>query len=186
MVARHDRQQYIPFIKPLLNGLRSARDTSSRHRYASDPGSRIPAETLALAPDAHALRWGFDMSDGREVINIAGNLQATNTSGYTIRISAIRLVKPNKAEVLTRVVTVEDAESGAYSAENMIPPRRIGKVSFFIAVKPVTAAPGEVLEADIGVLDQFANEHTLRGLQFEFAGPHLLLHSPSTQPVALS
>jgi|HubBroStandDraft_6_1064221.scaffolds.fasta_scaffold707052_1 hypothetical protein len=186
MVTRHDRQQYIPFIKPLLNGLRSARDTSSRHRYASDPGSRIPAETLALAADAHALRWGFDMSDGKEVINIAGNLQATNTSGYTIRISAIRLVKPNKAEVLTRVVTVEDAESGAYSAENMIPPRRIGKVSFFIAVKPVTAAPGEVLEADIGVLDQFANEHTLRELQFEFAGPHLLLHSPSTQPVALS
>jgi hypothetical protein len=174
MVARH-----------LFNGLRSARDIFSRHRYASDPGQRVPTETLAIAPDA--LRWGFDMSDGKEVMSIAGNLQATNTCGYTIRISAIRLLRPSDAEVLAHVVSVEDSESGAHSEQKLIPPRRVGEVSFVMAVKPVkAAAPGEVLEADIGILDQFANEHTLRGLQFEFAGPHLLLHSPSTQPEALS
>jgi hypothetical protein len=184
MVPRQDREQFIPFIKPLFNGLRSARDVFSRSRTSSDPGLRIPAETLALLPDAHALRWGLDLSEGKEVMSLAGNLQATNTSGYTIRISAIRLLKPSETEVLARVVTVEDAESGAHSAQNMISPQHIGEVSFLIAVQPVTAVPGQTLEADIGVIDQFANEHVLRGLQFEFAGAHELHHSPAARPMA--
>jgi len=55
------------------------------------PAARIPAETLALAPDAPTRYVGglICRMAGR-VINIAGNLQAANTSGYTIRISAIR------------------------------------------------------------------------------------------------
>lgn len=172
-----DIEHLIPLIKPLFDGLRSARDCFRR-----DPDKRsrhaikIPKQTLILLPPIgpHLLRWGLGRAGDKPAMQITGSLQATNTSSYAIRVSGIKLMEPHGGDIVTRMATVEDPETGMHSPKNMIRPGFIGEISFMFFITPVIAQPGQPLKGRISITDQFGNEHVLGDLQFLFIGPEKL------------
>src|ERR1700675_1445840 len=107
MISFQDIEQFIPFIKPLFAGLRSARDFFRRDQK-SQHSIDIPKKTLILLPDihTHSLRWGLGKAGETEAMQISGLLQATNISRYAIRLSGIHLLQPTSVQILTRIVTV--------------------------------------------------------------------------------
>ena len=93
MITLQDAEQFIPFIKPLFDGLRSARDLFRRDRHEKPEHSiEIPRKTLILLRDVypHALCWGLARVGDKNGMQLTGHLQATNTSKYGIRASGIR------------------------------------------------------------------------------------------------
>jgi hypothetical protein len=90
MITRHDVEQLIPIIKPLFDGMRSARDFFRRNpdRKKSDHDIEIPKKkTLIFLPEIHpfALGWGLAKIGEKPGMQITARLQATNTSKYGIR-----------------------------------------------------------------------------------------------------
>jgi hypothetical protein len=179
MLTLHDVEQFIPFIKPLFDGLRSARDFfKSGASKKSTHSIQIPKQTLILLPDnkPYALQWSLGKYGAKEAMQIDGVLQATNTSPYAIRPADIRLLKPKRLDVLHHMVAVTAYESRMQSAEeNLIQAGHIGQISFMIVVTPVKAVAGKPLRATIVMLDQFRNEHVVRNLEFKFIGLEKLL-----------
>lgn len=177
MIGLQDIEQLIPFIKPLFDGLRSARDFFKRDTAKDTPhGIKIPKQTLILLPDInpHQLRWGLGKVGDKPAMQITGTLQATNTSPYAIRIGGIKLLEPSGGELVTRMVTVENPETGMHSQRNMIQPGYIGEIAFLFFLTPVIATPGRPLIGALSITDQFGNEHIVRHLQFMFFGPEKL------------
>ena len=167
-------EQFLPFLKPVLDGLRSVGDWYKRLRRPKH-GMVIPKQTLILLPSAsggpYALHWGLGNAGNVQGMQIGGRLQATNTSSYGVRCSGLKLLKPKGVELFTQHLSVLDPETGTSSSIVMIPSRSIGELSFLFFVTPVTATPGKTLVASIAVVDQFGNEHSLRNLQFKYLGP---------------
>jgi hypothetical protein len=175
MISSQDIEQFIPFIKPLFDGLRAARDFFRRDRRP-EHAIGIPQKTLILLPDVHthALRWCLGKAGEKEAMQISGSLQGTNTSRYAVRAADIKLLEPTRVAVLTQTITIGDPESGMHSTWHLIPAGHIGELSFMFFVTPVVGTPGRPLTATISVLDQFGNEHVMRDLQFKFMGPEKL------------
>jgi hypothetical protein len=173
VITLQDAKQFIPFIKPLFDGLRSARDLFRRDRQEKPEHSiDIPRKTLILLPEIypHALCWGLAKVGDRNGMQLTGHLQATNTSKYGIRASGIRLVEPAGVEIFTQIVSIEDPETGVSGPKYLIPAQSIGELHFMFIVIPVTGTPGTTLTSTIAVLDQFGNEHVARNLQLRFIG----------------
>lgn len=91
MITLHDVEQLIPIIKPLFDGMRSARDFVRRNpdRKKSAHDIEIPKKTLIFLPETHpfALGWGLAKIGEKPGMLITARLQATNTSKYGIRPS---------------------------------------------------------------------------------------------------
>ncbi len=176
MISWRDVEQFIPFIKPLFDGLRSARDLlTGRNSKKSAHCISIPKQTLVLLPDirSHALNWGLGKDGLNEGMQITGLLQATNTSPYAIRPAGIRLLEPKGVDIVTQSVVVF-FERKIDSANNLIPAGQIGEIHFMLFVTPLAGVAGKSLRAAILILDQFGNEHVVRDLKFKFVGPEKL------------
>jgi hypothetical protein len=175
VISLQDIEQFIPFLKPLFDGLRSAKELFKREpKKESDHSIDIPKMTLILLPGIHpnAMLWGFGKVGEIEGIQISGHIQATNTSKYHIKIAGVKLVEPRGGEVVTHMATVEDPESGMHSSDHMIMTRSIGEVSvmFFVIPVPREATRGQPLSATVALTDQFGNSHVSE-FQFRYIGP---------------
>ncbi len=87
MISLQEVQQFIPFIKPLFDGLRPVRDLFKRGASKKSVHSiQIPKQTLILLPGIHpySLKWGLGKHGATEAMQISGVLRATNTSPYVI------------------------------------------------------------------------------------------------------
>jgi hypothetical protein len=163
----------VPLAKPILDALKSARDL---FRGNPKPANSIdiPKRTLIILPDSHShsLIWGLATIDSQDSngMQISGRLQATNISNYAIRAAGIRVLKPRRLEIVTQLVTVEDAETGMHGSKNMIPRASIGEVSFTIIAKPIAGTPGKPIKCSIAIIDQFGNANVARNLEFKFVG----------------
>ena len=174
MISLQDIEQVIPFIKPLFDGLRSARGFFTRSKpKKSEHSIDIPKQTLILLPDVnpHALRWSRAKWGDKEGMQINGRLQATNTSPFGIRAAGIRLLSPAGVEPIMQMVSTKDHDSGVYDTKHLIPARSIGDLIFNLHVMPITGTLGEPLTIAISVLDQFGNEHVRRNLECRYIGP---------------
>ena len=100
-------------------------------------------------------------------MQINGDLQATNTSNYNIRLAGIKLLEPAGVEILAQMALVKDHKTGYSSPDYLIPTRSIGDVGFMFFAVPATGVPGKPLKAAISILDQFGNEHVLRKLYWQ-------------------
>jgi hypothetical protein len=170
----HDVEQFIPFIKPLFDGLRSARDFFTRDKTKKPEHSiEIPKKTLILIPGIQptSLLWGLGKAGAKGGMQINGDLQATNTSNYNIRLAGIKLLEPAGVEILAQMALVKDHKTGYSSSDYLIPTRSIGDVGFMFFAVPATGVPGKPLKAAISILDQFGNEHVLRNLICKYIGP---------------
>jgi len=174
VISFQDIEQFIPFIKPLFEGLRSARDFLARNPdRKTDHDIQIPKQTLIVMPEGriNALWWGMGTAAGKPAMQIVGDFQATNTSHYAIRISGMNFIRPRNVEVLLQRVTVEDAKTGMHSSKNFIPKRAIGELRMMFFIAPPICHDGETLVTDISFIDQFNNEHVLNDLRFRHIGP---------------
>jgi hypothetical protein len=171
MITLHDVEQLIPFIKPLFEGMRSAREFFRRspNPKKSDQAIDIPKKTLILLPQIHpfALAWCLAKIGEKPGMQITARLQATNTSQYGIRPSGVKLLEPKGVEIVQQYALADGAPDDG--STNIIPARSIGRVSLHFIVTPVTATPGQSLQAKILILDQFGNEHPL-DLECKFIG----------------
>jgi hypothetical protein len=159
----HDVEQFIPYIKPLIEGTRTLRDFFRRtpDRKKSDHAIEIPKKTLIFLPEIHpfALAWGLAKIGEKTGMQITARLQATNTSKYGIRPSGAKLLNPKRVEIVQHMLCVDQPDSGMYASTDIIPPRSIGRIALHFIATPVTATPGQSLQAKILILDQFGNEH---------------------------
>ena len=67
-------------------------------------------------------------------------------------------------------VLVSSHESNMYSQKNVIPDGSIADLRFSFYVQPPVRKEGEVFKADVAIVDQFGNEHWLKGLEFPYVG----------------
>jgi hypothetical protein len=173
MITFQDIEQFIPFIKPLFDGLRSAKDFFHRDRRQSEHALEIPKQTLIIMPEARmsALWWGMGTANAKPAMQIVGDFQATNTSPYAIRISGIELLRPHNLEILMQMIMVDDIQTGLYGSKNLIPSSAIGELRVMFFIAPPVCAEGEIFAADLSFRDQFNNQHVLKGLQFRHIGP---------------
>jgi hypothetical protein len=182
MITLQDVEQFIPLLKPLFDGMRSARDLFRRDpdrkklaaEHASEHAIEIPKKTLIFLPEIHPFAVAWSLAKIRETpaMQITARLQATNTSKYGIRPSAAKLVEPNDVEIVQQMVHTQDPDSGMYGT-NIIPPHSIGQVSLVFIVTPLTTTPGQSLKTSLLILDQFGNEHAVH-LEHKFIGPETI------------
>jgi hypothetical protein len=167
MITQQDIEQAIPFIKPLFDGLRSAKDFFKRdHKKSGEHDLEIPKKTLILLPDVRpfSLRWTPVEMGTKEAMQLFGKLQATNTSKFNIRPSGLKLLRPHGVEIQNLMLFTS-------TDENFILKRSIGEIIFGFWIAPVVADPGASLAVIVSILDQFGNEHVTKDLVMRYAGP---------------
>jgi hypothetical protein len=126
----------------------------------------VPTKTVILIPVARpdALWWHMGSMDSRPVMQIAGDLSATNISKFEIVLMGAKLRKP-KASGLALV-----SERGSHicTQKNAIPLGAVSDLRFDFFVQPPSREKGEPFKADVAIIDQFGNEHWLKGLKFPY------------------
>jgi hypothetical protein len=127
---------------------------------------RVPKRPLILIPDTNpfALRWGIVTApDGSEVgIHLSLTFQATNIASCKVRPSYVRVNWPRNIEIIQKHISTTQES-------NLIGPRQIGEVWISLLLRPSWVKPGDDLPIQIGVIDQFNNQHRLK-LRCRFAG----------------
>jgi hypothetical protein len=135
MISLQEVEQFIPFIKPLFDGLHSLRDLFKRGASEKSVHSiQIPKQTLILLPGIHpyALKWGLGKHGATEAMQISGVLRGTNTSPYGIRAAGIRLLEPKGVDIVTQMVTVDSAKRMHHSKISFEPDKLGGFISRFL------------------------------------------------------
>ncbi|MDO8329023.1 MAG: hypothetical protein Q7T36_00960 [Fluviicoccus sp.] len=65
-------------------------------------------------------------------------------------------------------VLVRANDSNEYSQKHRIPRGGISDLRFTFFVQPPVREEGTLFKADIAIIDQFGNEHWLKGLEFQY------------------
>jgi hypothetical protein len=126
----------------------------------------VPARTMVLIPASrsNALWWHMGSVGSEPAMQIVGDLNVTNISKYGIFVMGAKLRKPKAVgHALVRA-----QNSNLYDSTDMIPEGAVSELRFDFFVQPPVRKPGETFKADLAILDQFGNEHWLKGLEFPY------------------
>jgi hypothetical protein len=128
----------------------------------------VPKKTLILMPASqpNALWWHMGSRGDRPAMQIVGDLNATNISRYCVSVMGAKLRKPRA--IGDALVSAHD-DSGIYSTKNIIPQRGVSDLRFSFFVQPPVCEKGKPFKADVAIIDQFGNEHWLKGLEFQYS-----------------
>ena len=128
----------------------------------------VPTKTVILIPVTrqNALWWGMGSMDNQPMMQIVGDLHVTNISKVGVILMGARMRKPKA----TGHALVSSSTSRAYSQKNVIPVGSVSDLRFDFYVQPPVREKGELFKADIAIIDQFGNEHWLKGLEFPYLG----------------
>lgn len=126
----------------------------------------IPYKTMILIPVSrtNALWWHMGSMGDQPAMQIVGNLNVTNISKYNVVVMGAKLRKPKA--VGHAMVRAHD--SNVYGSKHHIPDGGISDLSFDFFVQPPVCEAGKAFKADIAIIDQFGNEHWLKGLEFPY------------------
>lgn len=126
----------------------------------------IPKKTLILIPVSrqNALWWHMGSTGNQTVMQIVGDLNVTNISKYDVFVMGARLRKPKAVGH----VLVHAHDSDMYDSKHMIPQGAISDLRFDLFVQPPVREKGKPFKADVAIVDQFGNEHWLKGLEFSY------------------
>lgn len=124
----------------------------------------VPKKTIILIPAArpNAFWWHMGSVGDKPAMQIVGDLNVTNISTHGVFLMGARLRKPKAIGH----VAVRAANSNLYSSNHVIPPRSLTDLRFDFFVQPPTRKSGQMLKADVAVVDQFGNEHWLKKVEF--------------------
>ena len=97
-------------------------------------------------------------------MQIVGDLNVTNISHYDVCVMGVKLKKPKAAGH----AVVRAQNSNLYGSSHIIPQCGISDLRFDFFVQPPVRKSGERFKADVAIIDQFGNEHWLKGLEFPY------------------
>lgn len=126
----------------------------------------VPTKTMILIPVSResALWWHMGEMKGQPMMQIVGDLNVTNISKFGVIVMGARMRKPKA----TGHAMVSSHESQLYSSKNVIPVGAVSDLSFDFYVQPPVREKGNPFKADVAIIDQFGNEHWLKGLEFPY------------------
>lgn len=126
----------------------------------------VPAKTMVLIPvsGSNALWWHMGAVGKQPAMQIVGDLNVTNISHYDVCVMGVKLKKPKA----TGHAVVRAQNSKLYSSSHIIPQGGLSDLRFDFFVQPSVRKVGERFTADVAIIDQFGNEHWLKGLEFSY------------------
>lgn len=126
----------------------------------------VPSKTMVLIPvsRSNALWWHMGSMGDQPAMQIVGDLNITNISKYDVVVMGAKLRKPKA--VGHALVRAHD--SSMYSSKHSIPQGSISDLRFDFFVQPPVREVGKLFKADVAIIDQFGNEHWLKGLEFPY------------------
>jgi hypothetical protein len=126
----------------------------------------VPSKTMILMPMArqNALWWHMGAMGDQPAMQIVGDLNVTNISKYGVFVMGAKLRKPKAVGH----ALVHGHDSDMYSTKNIIPQGGVSDLRFDFFVQPPVREKGQPFKADVAIIDQFGNEHWLRGLEFPY------------------
>jgi hypothetical protein len=128
--------------------------------------AEIPKKTIIVPPNPSRLAtwWHMGSSAGKPAMQVVGrSFKVTNITKYSIFLCAAKMKKPR----LLGHVSVKESK-GQYHGFYEIPPTGISDLSFDFWVIPPFKNQGESFKADVAIIDQFGNEHWVKGIEFVY------------------
>ncbi|MHB8405787.1 MAG: hypothetical protein ACYDCJ_10230 [Gammaproteobacteria bacterium] len=126
--------------------------------------TNVPKKTLILIPVSrqNALWWHMGSMGDQPAMQIVGDLNVTNISKYGVFVMGAKLRKPKAiGHALVRA-----HDSNMYSTKHVILKGGVSDLRFDFFVQPPVREKGKLFRADVAIVDQFGNEHWLKGLEF--------------------
>jgi hypothetical protein len=116
--------------------------------------SHLPKQTLILLPAQQHTPFSWHLGKQRDQpsMQVSAHVQVTNIVKGDILLSGARLRKPS---VRGQILGGKIVEAGG-----------VAEVMMLLWIQPPIKKPGEVLIADVCILDQFGNEHWLKKAEF--------------------
>lgn len=127
----------------------------------------VPSKTMVLIPVArqNALWWHMGAMGDQPAMQIVGDLNVTNISKYGVFVMGAKLKKPKAiGHALVRA-----HDSNMYGTKHVIPQGGVSDLRFDFFVQPPMRQKGQLFKADVAIIDQFGNEHWLKGLEFPYS-----------------
>mgnify|MGYP003386150400 CR=1 FL=1 len=126
----------------------------------------VPSKTMILLPVSHqnAIWWHMGSMGDQPAMQIVGDLNVTNISKYNVVVMGAKLRKPKA--VGHAMVRAHD--SNIYGQKHAIPQGGISDLRFDFFVQPPVIEEGKLFKADVAIIDQFGNEHWLKGMEFPY------------------
>lgn len=126
----------------------------------------VPSKTMVLIPVSrqNALWWHMGAMGDQPAMQIVGDLNVTNISKYGVFVMGARLRKPK----VVGHALVRAHDSNVYGSNNIIPQSGVSDLRFDFFVQPPMREAGQSFKADVAIIDQFGNEHWLKGLEFPY------------------
>ena len=127
----------------------------------------VPSKTMVLIPvsRSNAVWWHMGAMGDQPAMQIVGDLNVTNISKYGVFVMGAKLRKPKA--VGHALVRAHD--ENIYSTKHVIPQGAVSDVRFDFFVQPPVCEKGKPFKADVAIIDQFGNEHWLKGLEFPYS-----------------
>lgn len=131
----------------------------------SDAIHNIPRKTLVLLPKANpnSTWWHMGGIGGEPAMQIVGHFTVTNISKFSILPTLVKMKKP---KILGHVMCKKMDENiyGGY----MIPEGGTTDLSYDFWITPPIKEKDESFKANIAFVDQFGNEHWVKGVEFPY------------------
>jgi len=139
-------------------------------RVQPAPSSGTPQRTVILIPEVqiNSLWWHQGSQAGRPALQVVGDFNITNTWTLPVKLAAakLRYREGLRRKTVLGMVDVKDFASHYHGRYAMLPNAMTpARVHFFAA--NTTREETRPLVADIAVVDQFGNEHWIKGLTFK-------------------
>ncbi len=133
---------------------------------AKDDGSiLIPKRTLALVAKGtgHEIWWHMGKVGEDPAMQIVAHFTATNISKFGVLPISAKMKKP---KYFGHVMAWKPDENiyGSY----IIPKGVITELNVDFWISPPVKKEGEMFKADIAIIDQFGNEHWIKGVEFRY------------------
>jgi hypothetical protein len=127
---------------------------------------KIPKKTIIIIPlpREKSSWWHMGSSSGKPAMQVVGHFKVTNITKYNILLTAAKMRKPK----LLGHILVKDTES-QYHGSYPIPGGATTDMTIDFWIMPPVREKGATFITDIAILDQFANEHWIKKVEFEYS-----------------
>ena len=127
---------------------------------------KVPRETIRVLPQLRAQWWSMGTLDGKPAMHIVGDWFVTNITGENIRILGTRLISPR----VEGMVDVKQSDRNIFGGYPIFP-RVTTEIRADFWIQPPIRKEGEDFKMGLVLIDQFKNEHKVKGVIFKGPKP---------------
>jgi hypothetical protein len=125
----------------------------------------IPDKSVIVAYDDRRPDWtmGHSVTHETDLMNLHVDFHITNVCEYEVLLVGAKIKEPP----VTGDVMVEEYDGG-YMGRYYIPPAETVRGVASFSIMPPVREKGEGIKADVALIDQFNNEHWVKGIEFKY------------------